>query len=85
LRRAFNQVLVLDSQRYFERGMVGLDVKAMRTQKPDVAHKHLQNSMATFLCLVEKARRLDRARVGELIAARDYEELDALILNHLMG
>ncbi len=85
LRRAFNQVLVLDSQRYFERGMVGLDVKAMRTQKPEVAHKHLQNSMATFLCLVEKARRLDRARVGELIAARDYEELDALILNHLMG
>ncbi len=85
LRRAFNQVLVLDSQRYFERGMVGLDVKAMRTQKPEVAHKHLQNSMATFLCLVEKARRLDRARVGELIAARDYEGLDALILNHLMG
>ncbi len=85
LRRAFNQVWVLDSQRYFERGMVGLDVKAMRTQKPEVAHKHLQNSMATFLRLVEKARRLDRARVGELIAARDYEELDALILNHLMG
>ncbi len=85
LRRAFNQVWVLDSQRYFERGMVGLDVKAMRTQKPQVAHKHLQNSMATFLRLVEKARRLDRDRVAELIAARDYEELDAFILDHLMG
>lgn len=85
LRRAFNQVLVLDSQRYFERGMVGLDVKAMRTQKPEAAHKHLRNSMATFLHLVEKARRFDRARVAELIAARDYEELDGYILNHLMG
>jgi hypothetical protein len=60
-------------------------VKAMRTQKPEVAHKHLRNSMATFLRLVEKARSLDRARVSELVAVRDYEELDTFILNHLMG
>ena len=85
LRRAFNQAYVLDTHRYWEKGMVGLDVKAMRTQKPEVAHKHLSNSMATFLRLIEKARTLDRARVSELIAARDYEELDAVILNHLMG
>ena len=65
--------------------MVGLDVKAMRTQKTEVAHKHLQNSMATFLRLIERVRSLDRSRVAELIAVRDYEELDALILNHLLG
>jgi xylose isomerase len=85
LRRAFNQVLVLDAHRYHDKGMVGLDVKAMRTQKPETAHKHLRNSMATFLHLVEKARSLDRKRVADLVAARDYEELDALILSHLLG
>ena len=85
LRRAFDQALILDDHRYFEKGMVGLDVKAMRTQKDEVAHKHLQNSMATFLRLIERVRNLDRAHCAELIAARDYEELDALILNHLLG
>lgn len=85
LRRAFNQVMVLDQHRYWEKGMVGTDVKAMRTQKPEVAHKHLRNSRMTFLHLVECARSLDRARVAALVAARDYEELDSLILNHLMG
>jgi xylose isomerase len=85
LRRAFDQALILDEHRYFERGMVGLDVKAMRTQLPEVAHKHLQNSMATFLRLIERVRSLDRARCADLITARDYEELDALILNHLLG
>ncbi len=85
LRRAFDQVMVLDDHRYFERGMVGLDVKVMRTQKPEVAHKHLQNSMRTFLLLVDRVRSLDRACVQNLVAARDYEELDAYILNHLLG
>ncbi len=85
LRRAFNQVWVLDTHRYFEKGMVGLDVKAMRTQKPEVAHKHLQNSLTIFLRLVEKVRSLNHDRVAELVAARDYEELDALILDHLLG
>lgn len=85
LRRAFDQALILDDHRFFEKGMVGLDVKAMRTQKTEVAHKHLQNSMATFLRLIERVRSLDRSRVAELIAVRDYEELDALILTHLLG
>ncbi|NTU65313.1 MAG: TIM barrel protein, partial [Chloroflexi bacterium] len=85
LRRAFDQALILDDHRYFERGLVGLDVKVMRTQQSEGAHKHLQNSMATFLRLIERVRSLDRARVAELIAVRDYEELDALILAHLLG
>jgi xylose isomerase len=85
LRRAFNQVRVLDENRFFEKGMVGLDVKAMRTQKAEVATKHLRNSLQAFLRLVEVARSLDRQRIEELIAARDYEELDWYVLNHLMG
>jgi xylose isomerase len=85
LRRAFNQVRVLDENRYWEKGIVGLDVKAIRTQPAELATKHLRNSLATFLRLVEVVRSLDRARIEELRAARDYEELDWLILGALMG
>jgi xylose isomerase len=86
LRRAFNQVRLLDRYNYGTRGeFVGLDVKAMRTQKQDVATKHLSNSRTIFLRLVELARRLDESKVEKLIAERDYEELDLLIINHLMG
>jgi xylose isomerase len=86
LRRAFNQVRILDKYNYGKRGeFVGLDVKAMRTQKQEVATKHLSNSRTVFLRLVELARSLDQAKVDKLIAERDYEELDLLIMNHLMG
>jgi xylose isomerase len=85
LRRAFNQVRVLDENRYWEVGMVGLDVKAIRTQPAGLATRHLRNSLQMFLRLVEVSRSLDRQKVNALIAARDYEELDWLILSHLMG
>ncbi|MBI5668084.1 MAG: TIM barrel protein [Chloroflexi bacterium] len=85
LRRAFDQVLVLDDHRYYERGVVGLDVKAMRTQQADVAEKHLANSLQFFLWLVERVRSLDRGAMQQCIEARDYEELDHLIIAHLMG
>jgi len=86
LRRAFNQVRILDQYDYGKSGeFVGLDVKAMRTQKPDVATKHLSNSREIFLELVKLVQELDKINVEKLIAERDYEELDLLIINHLMG
>jgi xylose isomerase len=85
LRRAFNQVRALDENHYWEVGVVGLDVKAVRTQPNEISTKHLRNSLHMFLRLVELARSLDREAVDALIAARDYEELDWLILSHLMG
>ena len=85
LRRAFNQVRVLDENQYWKTGMVGMDVKAIRTQPADLATKHLRNSLSLFLRLVELSRSLDRKAVQALVAARDYEQLDCLILNHLMG
>ena len=85
LRRAFNQVRVLDANGFSAKGMVGLDVKAIRTQPEELATKHLSNSLAMFLRLVEVVRSIDQARVDALRAARDYEELDWLILNSLMG
>jgi len=85
LRGAFNQVRVLDENRFWEAGVVGLDVKALRTQPAELATKHLRNSLHMFLRLVELSRSLDRRAVEQLIANRDYEELDWLILDHLMG
>jgi xylose isomerase len=86
LRRAFDQVRVLEEYGYGRRGeFVGMDVKAMRTQKADLATKHLSNSRDTFLRLLEKVAALDAAREDELRKARDYEELDKYILNHIMG
>lgn len=85
LRRAFNQVRVLDQNKFYEKGMVGLDVKAIRTQPAAWATKHLSNSLEVFLRLVEVSRSVDWAEVEALKAARDYEEIDRLILRHLMG
>ncbi len=86
LRRAFNQVRLLDKYNYGTRGeFVGLDVKAMRTQKAETATKHLSNSRDVFLKMVDLVRSLDEPKVEQLIAARDYEEIDLLIMNHLMG
>lgn len=83
IRRAFNQVRMLDENRFWEIGMVGMDVKALRTQPAELATKHLRNSVAMFLRLVKLSRSLDRAKMQALIEARDYEELDWLILTHL--
>ncbi len=86
LRRAFNQVRVLDENGYGKKGeYVGLDVKALRTQKREVATRHLANSKETFLWLLEKVRSLDRKLERELIAQRDYEELNRYVIGHLRG
>ncbi|GIK44071.1 MAG: xylose isomerase [Chloroflexota bacterium] len=86
IRRAFNQVWVLERAGYGQNGeFIGLDVKALRTQAKETSTKHLRNSRAFFLRLVELARSLDVAKVEELRAARDYEELDMLIVKHLIG
>jgi len=84
LRRAFNQARVLDENKFYTVGMIGLDVKALRTQPAALATKHLRNSLAVFLRLVALARSLDRAKINALVAARDYEELDWLILDQLL-
>src|SRR5207302_11291114 len=69
LRRALNTVWVLERGSYD--GCVGLDVKAMRTTKPEQQTKHLANSRAIFLHLVNVARSIDGATVERLRAERD--------------
>ncbi len=86
LRGAYNQVRILELADYAATGrFIGLDVKAMRSQKADVAHKHLANSRAIFLKLVDKVRSFPEKTARQCIADRDYETLEFEVLNHLLG
>jgi xylose isomerase len=86
LRRAFDQVWVLDKSGYGKNGeAVGLDIKAMRATKYEDSTKHLSNSRTMFLALLEIVRSVDEAKVNELRDNRQYEDLDLMILKALMG
>ncbi len=86
LRRAFNQVRVLEEAGYGRNGeYVGLDVKVMRTQKQEKNTAHLANSKRFFELMVHKVRTFDRKAEAKLIAARDYEGLERMVVEHLLG
>jgi xylose isomerase len=84
-RRALNQVRVLDKHGYGLNGeWIGLDVKVMRTQKDETATKHLEYSRKIFLRLLEISRSLDDAKIEQLRAERDYEELNYYIVDAML-
>jgi xylose isomerase len=83
LRRAFNTVWVLERGGYT--GCIGLDVKAMRTTRATDQTRHLANSRAMFLRLLDVVRHIDTARVESFRAERDYEGLEMYVLSQLMG
>jgi xylose isomerase len=85
LRQAFNQVRVLVENHYGSKGeYVGLDVKAMRTQKVADSYEHLRNSLKIVQLLEEKVRTFDYALQAQCIAERNYERLEMYVLEHLM-
>lgn len=84
LRRAFNQVWVLDRAGYHDIGVVGLDVKAMRTTRQSDDTKHLSNSLKLFHHLLAAVRSLDTGAVEAFRQARDYEALELYIVEHLL-
>ena len=84
-RRALNQVRVLDKHDYGKNGeWVGLDIKVLRTQKDEVALKHLEYSRKIFLRLLEISRSFDDAKIEALKESRDYEELNWYILDAML-
>jgi xylose isomerase len=86
IRRAFNQVRILDKHDYGNNGeFVGLDVKAMRTQKDSNATMHLSNSKEIFLQLLEISRSIDEQYIVKCAEERNYEELDLYILKSLIS
>jgi xylose isomerase len=86
LRSAFDQVRVLERNKYGSNGeYVCFDVHPFRATKMEHTLAHLDNSRRTFIRLVEKARTFDEARAKELIADRDYQALDQMVIEHLLG
>ena len=85
LRQAFNQIKVLWENRYWEKGYVGLDVKAMRTTSDEDSYEHLKNSLEIFKALEEKVARYDYDYANKLIAERKFEQLEMYTLNLIMG
>jgi xylose isomerase len=86
LRVAFNQVRALERNGYGQRGeYVAFDVHPFRTTKVEHWMNHLINSRKTFLHLVAKARTFDDKAARQLIADRNYQDLDQMVLEHLMG
>src|SRR3954465_6252905 len=86
LRSAFNQVRVLERNQYGSNGeFICFDVHPFRATKPEHTLAHLENSRRTFLRLVEKARSFDESGAKVLIANRDYQALDQMVIEHLLG
>jgi xylose isomerase len=83
LRRAFNQLWVLERAGYD--GCIGLDVKAMRTTRAVDQTRHLANSRAMVLHLLEVVRSVDVEKVEQLRSERSYEALEMYILEKLIG
>ena len=86
LRVAFNQVRALERNGYGKRGeYVCFDVHPFRTTKIEHWLDHLVNSRRTFQKLVQKSRSFDEKQAQQLITDRNYQALDQMVLEHLMG
>ena len=86
LRSAFDQVRAIERNGYGKRGeFICFDVHPFRTTKEEHWMAHLVNSRATFLRLVEKSRSFDDKAAQTLIKDRDYQALDQMVIEHLLG
>jgi xylose isomerase len=86
LRSAFDQVRALERNGYGRNGeYVCFDVHPFRTTRVEHWTKHLENSRRTFLRLVDKARSFNDAKARQLIADRNYQDLDQMVIEHLLG
>ena len=86
LRSAFNQVRVLERNGYGKNGeYVCFDVHPFRSTKPEHWLAHLDNSRRTFIRLLEKVRSFNEKTAQKLIADRNYQALDQMVIEHLLG
>jgi len=86
LRTAFNQIKTLMENNYGSKGeYIGLDVKAMRTEKQEGSYQHLINSLKIAKLLESKAARFDYAFAEKCAAERDYEALELYVMELLTG
>ena len=85
LRQAFNQVKVLAENGFGKSGeYVGLDVRAMRTQKQGDCYRHLYNSIKVVEMLEEKVDKFDYDFQKKCINERNYEKLEMYVMDLLL-
>jgi xylose isomerase len=87
LRTAFDQIRVLERHNYGadSKACVAFDVHSFRPTSIEHGFAHITNSRKTFQRLLEKVRSFDEKKASQLIAECDYQALDQLVLDHLMG
>jgi xylose isomerase len=86
LRVAFDQVRALERNHYGRDGQfVCFDVHPYRTTKPEHWLSHLENSRRTFHLLLAKSRSFNEKKAQALIDDLDYQALDQLVIEHLLG
>lgn len=86
MRQAFNQVKVLCENGYGKNGeYVGLDVKAMRTQKTENCYRHFENSLKIVELLEAKVDKFNYELQKRLVALRDYEALEMYVMELLLS
>ena len=86
LRSAFDQIRSLERNGYGRKGeYVCFDVHPFRTTKEKHWLDHLTNSRRTFLRLLEKVRSFDEQAAQALVADRNYQALDQMVIEHLLG
>ncbi len=86
LRSAFDQIRSLERNGYGRKGeYVCFDVHPFRTTKEKHWLDHLTNSRRTFLRLLEKVRSFDEKAAQALVADRNYQALDQMVIEHLLG
>lgn len=86
LRSAFDQIRSLERNGYGRHGeYVCFDVHPFRTTRPEDWMAHLVNSRTTFLKLLAKVRSFDEKAAQKLVAARNYQDLDQMVIEHLLG
>ena len=86
LRVAFNQIKTLMENGYGNNGeYIGLDVKAMRTEKQAGSYQHLINSLKIAKILEAKAEKFDYAYQKKCVENRDYEALEMYVMELLTG
>ncbi len=85
LRQAFNQIKVLKENGYGKKGeYIGLDVKAMRTQKDEDCYRHLINSLKIAQMLEKKVEKFDYDFQQKCVRERNYEALEMYVMELLM-
>lgn len=87
LRSAFGQVMAIERNSFGSKdgACIAFDTHAFRTTSVKNGLDHAINSKKTFLRLLEKARSYDSGLADQLIADRDYQALDQLVIDHLLG